>query len=404
MSSPRPIDPLDDDLPPARGPGEPRPPEPRRSGLFYLVGIVVFAATVLGVVGIGRHRNHEARDDAQSRETEVKQGPRVRVATVKQASSIRHLSLQGEARPYFEVTLYAKVAGFLSDLKVDKGDRVKKNQLIAKVTAPELDAQYTAAVADAKNKRVNAKRLNALAPAGVVSAQELELGQANADVADATQSAIATQRGYRVIRAPFDGVISARFADPGTLIQSAANAQSGAVPIVSVSKGDQLRVWVYVDQSSAPFVHAGDSAVVTVPERPGWSRQAKIARTSGQLSPRTRTMLTEVDISNDDHLIVPGSYVQVTLDVRIPPLLEVPAEALVTRNDKPAVAVLDDTGHVHYKPVVVASDDGQVVRLVSGVDANTRVALDLGSSVQDGGPVQVVEAKPPGGASPGPAR
>ena len=106
-------------------------------------------------------------------------------------------------------------------------------------------------------------------------------------------------------------------------------------------------------------------------------------------------MLTEVDISNDDHLIVPGSYVQVTLDVRIPQLLEMPAEALVTRGDKSQVAILDDTGHVHYKPVVVASDDGQVVRLVSGVDPSTRVALDLGSSVQDGSPVQVVEAKPP---------
>ena len=339
-------------------------------------------------------------DDAQTRVAEVAQGPRVRVATVKQAPGVRHLALQGEARPFFEVTLYAKVAGFLSNLKVDKGDRVKKNQLIATVTAPELDAQYNAAVADARNKRVNAKRLTALAPAGVVSAQELELGQATADVADATQSAIATQRGYRVIRAPFDGVISARFADPGTLIQSAANAQSGAVPIVSVSKGDQLRVYVYVDQSSAPFVRAGDAAVITVPERPGWSRQAKVARTSGQLSPRTRTMLTEVDISNDDHVIVPGSYVQVTLDVRVPPLFEIPAEALLTRGDKSQVAVLDGGQHVHYRPVVVADDDGQIVRLVSGLSPGERVALDLGTSVQDGSSVQVVEAaKPP--ATPG---
>ena len=81
-----------------------------------------------------------------------------------------------------------------------------------------------------------------------------------------------------------------------------------------------------------------------------------------------------------------------------------PDQALVTRNDKPAVAILDDSGHVHYRPVVVASDDGQVVRLVSGVDPNSRVALDLGSSVQDGAPVQVVEAKPAGGANPGPPR
>ena len=121
---------------------------------------------------------------------DVRLGPRVRVATVKQAPGVRHLALQGEARPFFEVTLYAKVAGFLSDLKVDKGDRVKKNQLIATVTAPELDSQYVAAVADARNKRVNAKRLSALAPAGVVSAQELELGQATADVADATQATL----------------------------------------------------------------------------------------------------------------------------------------------------------------------------------------------------------------------
>ena len=389
MSSPQPVRAIAEA---ATGPGN---DGPRRSGLVYLIGIAAVAATVVGVVALGKHRNAEARDEARARAAEVALGPRVRVATVKQAPGIRHLALQGEARPFFEVTLYAKVAGFLADLKVDKGDHVKKNQLIATVTAPELDAQFTAAVADARNKRVNAKRLSALAPSGVVSAQELELGQANADVADATQAAIATQRGYRVIRAPFDGVITARFADPGTLIQSAANAQSGAVPIVSVSKGDQLRVYVYVDQSSAPFVKAGDSATVTVPERPGWSRKAKVARTSGALSPKTRTMLTEVDITNDDHVIVPGSYVQVTLDVQVPPLVEIPAEALTTRADKPQVPTVDDQHHIHYKPVVVADDDGQTVRLASGLSPGERVALDLGGAAQDGSPVQVVEAKPP---------
>jgi membrane fusion protein, multidrug efflux system len=401
MSSPRPVASMDDLQPaPIRGNGGPERPR-RGSGLIYLIGIGAVTAAVIGVVGLGKHRNAEARDEAQARVVEVALGPRVRVATVKQAPGIRHLALQGEARPFFEVTLYAKVAGFLADLKVDKGDHVKKNQLIATVTAPELDSQYAASVADARNKRVNAKRLSALAPAGVVSAQELELGQATADVADATQAALATQRGYRVIRAPFDGVISARFADPGTLIQSAANAQSGAVPIVSVSKGDQLRVYVYVDQSSAPFVKTGDTATITVPERPGWSRKAKVARTSGELSPKTRTMLTEVDIGNDDHVVVPGSYVQVTLDVQVPPLLEIPAEALTTRADKQQVPTIDGDHRIHYKPVVVADDDGQTVRLASGLAPGERVALDLGGAAQDGSLVQVVEAKPPAG---GPGR
>ena len=138
---------------------------------------------------------------------------------------------------------------------------------------------------------------------------------------------------------------------------------------MSVAKGDQLRVYVYVDQSSAPSVHAGDAAIVRVPERPGWSRTGTVTRTSGQLSPKTRTMLTEVDIPNADQAIIPGSFVDVTVDVKVPPVLEIPAEALVIRNDKTAVAVVDDTQHIHYQPVVVADDDGQIVHLASGIKA-----------------------------------
>jgi membrane fusion protein, multidrug efflux system len=362
-----------------------------RSILVYLAGAGALCATALGVIGLGAHRKSQAREEGQARQTDLGRGPRVRLASVKRAPGVRHLVLQGEARPFFEVTLYAKVAGFLRDLKVDKGDRVRKNQLIATVTAPELDQQYNAALADARNKRINAKRLTALAPSGVVSAQELELGQASADVADANQGALETQRGYRVIRAPFDGVVTARFADPGTLIQSAANGQSGAVPIVAISKGDQLRVYVYVDQTSAPFVRDGDAVVVRVPERPGWSRTAKVTRTSGELSPKTRTMQTEVDIDNADGAILPGSYVEVTLSVKVPPLLEMPAEALVMRGEKTQVALVDGDRHVHFKPVVVANDDGQVVHLVSGLNDGDRVALNMGADVEDGSPLQIVE-------------
>jgi RND family efflux transporter MFP subunit len=318
----------------------------------------------------------------------------VRVAAAKRSPGVRKLVLQGEARPFAEVTLYAKVAGYLRDLKVDKGDRVKANQVLATVTAPELDSQYLAAVADANNKRVNAKRLTSLQPSGVVSAQELEQGQAASAVADATQAAYATQRGYRVIRAPFDGVVTARFADPGALIQSAANAQSGAVPIVSVAKGDRLRVYVYPDQSSAAFVRDGDAAVIRIKERPGWSREAHVTRTSGALSPRTRTMQTEVDIENADRAILPGSYVDVELSIQVPPLVEIPVEALVVRGDKAQVALIDGGGRVRFRPVVVADDDGQVVRLVRGLDDGARVAVNLGGDAEEGSPVQVVETKP----------
>jgi membrane fusion protein, multidrug efflux system len=366
----------------------------RRSALVYLAGLGALVLVAFGVITLDARRKSQAQADAQVREETVRRGPRVRLVDVKRSSGVRHLVLQGEARPYAEVTLYAKVAGYLRDLRVDKGDRVKANQVLATVIAPELDAQYLAAEADARNKRVNAKRLTALAPSGVVSAQELEQGQAAADVAEATQAALSNQRDYRVIRAPFSGVVTARFADPGTLIQSAANAQSGAVPIVSVAKGDTLRVYVYLDQASASFVRAGDVATIRVPERPGWSRQAKVTRSSGALSPKTRTMQTEVDIENTDGAILPGSYVDVELDVKVPALLEIPAEALVMRGEKTAVAVVDGGNRVHYRPVVVADDDGQLVRLVSGVNQGERVALNLGSDTSDGSPVQVVESTP----------
>jgi len=364
----------------------------RRSALVYLAGLGALVLVAFGVITLDARRKSQAQADAQVREETVRRGPRVRLAEVKRSAGVRHLVLQGEARPYAEVTLYAKVAGYLRDLRVDKGDRVKTNQVLATVIAPELDAQYLAAEADARNKRVNAKRLTALAPSGVVSAQELELGQASADVAEATQAALSNQRDYRVIRAPFSGVVTARFADPGTLIQSAANAQSGAVPIVSIAKGDRLRVYVYLDQASASFVRVGDVATIRVPEKPGWSREAKVTRSSGALSPKTRTMQTEVDIENADGAILPGSYVDVGLDVKVPALLEMPAEALVMRGEKTAVAVVDGENRVHYLPVVVADDDGQLVRLVSGVKEGERVALNLGSDTSDGSPVQIVEA------------
>jgi RND family efflux transporter MFP subunit len=352
------------------------------------------------VWGLGARRASQARAEAGAREQELGRGLRVRVAPVKQGPTVRRLTLQGEARPFAEVTLYAKVSGYLRNLRVDKGDRVRAGQLIATIEAPELDQQYQAAVADAKNKRANAKRYTALGPTGMVSSQELDQAQATADVADATQASLATQRNYRIIRAPFDGIVTARFADPGTLIQSAVNAQSGAVPIVTVSKADRLRVYVYPDQSSAAFVHPGDVAEIRTPERPAFSRKAPVARTAGQLSPRTRTMLTEIDVDDKDGAIVPGSFVQVTLETRRPPSLEIPAEALVMRNEKPHVAVIDAVHRVHYRAVVLDDDDGQAVRVHDGVKEGDLVALDLGNAADEGAAVQVTEPKPAAGSAP----
>jgi RND family efflux transporter MFP subunit len=361
-----------------------------RRGVIYVVGVGALVATVAGVVGLGTHRASQAREEAGARIAEQGRGVRVRLAKTVTSPAVRKLTLQGEARPFTQVTLYAKVSGYLKDVKVDKGDHVKANQILATIEAPELDKQIASATADAKNKRVNAKRFEALAPSNMVSAQEVEAAQAGALVAEANQAALATQGGYRVLRAPFAGVVTARFADPGALIQSATGAQTGALPIVSVANPDRLRIYVYLDQAAAAYVHVGDTAEVKVPERPGFSRKATVTRAAGQLDTKTRTMLTEIDVDNKDDAILPGSFVSVALEYKVTPLVQMPVEGLVVKGDKTLAAVVDEAGRVHYRPVVVADDDGSIVRLVSGLKAGERVALNLGNEVDDGAPVQIV--------------
>jgi len=374
----------------------------RRSIFMYVAGIGALGATLLGVWGLGARRSSRAAEEARGRTEEQARGPRVRVAPATQSPPERELVLQGEARPFLSVTLYAKVSGYLTNMRVDKGDRVKARQVIANIASPELDQQYAAALADARNKRVNAERVNALSPSGVVSKQETDLARANAEVAEATQASVSAQRDYRTIRAPFDGTVTARFADPGALIQAATNAQTGAVPIVTVSKTDRLRIYVYLDQGSAALVRVGDPALLRVPERPGFARKAAITRVTGELAPRTRTMLTEIDVDNADGAILPGSFVRVFIRVKTPPLAEIPVEALVTRQDKAFVPVVDASGHLRYRPVSIADDDGKNVRLLDGVAVGERVALNVGNEVEDGAQVQVV-APPAPAASADPA-
>jgi RND family efflux transporter MFP subunit len=373
-----------------RVPTEAAEPPRGRRGVIYVVGVGALVATIVGVVGLGSHRASQAREEAGARQEEQSRGARVRVAKAAVSPAVRKLTLQGEARAFAQVTLYAKVSGYLKDLKVDKGDHVKAGQVLATIEAPELDKQIASASADAKNKRVNAKRFEALAPSNMVSAQEVEAAQAGALVAEANQAALSTQGGYRVLKAPFAGVITARFADPGALIQSATGAQTGALPIVSVANPDRLRVYVYLDQAAAAYIHVGDAAEVKAPERPGFSRKATVTRASGQLDTKTRTMLTEIDVENKDGAILPGSFVSVSLEYKVPPLVQIPVEGLVIRGDKTLAAVVDEGNKVHYRSVVVADDDGTTVRLVSGLKAGERVALNVGGGVDDGAPVQVV--------------
>ncbi|HVH10629.1 MAG TPA: efflux RND transporter periplasmic adaptor subunit [Gemmatimonadales bacterium] len=361
---------------------------------LFVGGVAAMVVSVVAVGALVARKAGLVRAEGRARAAAVAAGPRVRVARVVAAAGSQRLTLLGEARPYASVTLYAKVSGYLRQIPVDKGDAVAAGQVLAVIESPELDQQFEAARADARNKRVNAERFRALATENASSAQEAERYETDATVAEANVKGLETLKSYELIRAPFAGRVIARYADPGALVQNATTAQTGALPILTLSETGRLRVYAYVDQQDAPLVGAGTPAEITVPDRPEIHIASRVARVSGQLDTRTRTLLAEVDLENRQGLILPGSYVTVALAAKGRGYPELPVGALILRGDTTLVAVLDSANRVAFRRVTVARDDGRSAQIAAGVGPGERVAVNLGESVAEGAHVQPVEEGP----------
>jgi len=358
-----------------------------------VVGLLVVVGSGLLLNRLLRAQKNRVVSEVQTRSESAKAGPRVKVASVATAPPERTVTLIGEARPFRSVILYAKVSGYLKDIRVDKGDAVQAGQVVAVIESPETDHQYQAALADSKNKRLNAERARTLVKKEMIAQQDADQAETDAQVAEAQVAALATLKAYEVLRAPFSGTVTARYADPGALLQNATNAQTSALPLVTISQTDRLRVYVYPDQRDAIFIRAGDRAEISMTERPESSLQARVTRMSGELDPRTRTLLTEIDFDNRKGRILPGSFVQVSLRVRTPAYLAVPSDALVMRGSKPFVAVVTPENKINFRVVDIANDDGQQVRIASGLKKGERIALNVGESVAEGQEIQPVSGQ-----------
>jgi membrane fusion protein, multidrug efflux system len=204
------------------------------------------------------------------------------------------------------------------------------------------------------------------------------------------------QKDYEKIRAPFAGTIAIRFVDPGALVQNATTAQTSALPVVTLSNTDRLRIYVYADQKTAGSIRVGDRVEVTDPTRRDVKVSATVTRTSGELDPKTRTLLAEIEVDNKDKNIIAGSFVQVNVNIEMPPGVEVPTQALIMRGDKSFVAVIDGESKVNLREVKIDESDGKNVRLRSGVKEGERVALSVSNDVEEGAivrPVPVNEEK-----------
>lgn len=351
---------------------------------------LIAAAIVAGYVVHGRYAEIAAARDTLDQT--AARGPVVQVVNVSTSPAVRNIQLLGDARAFSSATLFSKVSGYLKSIAVDKGDKVKAGDKIAEISSAETDALYDAAMADLDNKRRMAARDKDLLTRGNVAVQAAQTSDTNLRMAEQAVRNLATMKNYENIIAPFDGVVTARFADPGALVQSAATAQSSALPIVTLSDNSKLRITAYVEQRDVPYVHVGDEVDVTDAADRNRSVATKIARTAGALDPKTRTLLIETDVDNSQNFLVPGSFVYVTLHLKVPTSPQIPVGALITRGNDNFVAAVDDGGMVSFRKVRIGESDGANVNVVDGVKTGDKVAVNVPDEVSDGTHIQPVLA------------
>ena len=355
----------------------------RSAGLILGGGILVITAA-LGLLLLIGSRNTSIAKETNDRTEAFKKGPVVRAVPVTHSSPQRELVLIGEARPFQNTVLYAKTGGYLDKIFVDKGDKVRQGQLLATIISPEIDQDYEAAVADLENKRRILDRDQKLLQKDYISTEDKEQTETSVKVAEARVKSLQQQQQYKNITAPFDGTVTARFADAGALVQNATSSQTSALPVVTVSQLDKIRIYVYIEQKDAAYVRYGYPVVITLPERPSFSIRAKVLRLTGELDPRTRMMLAEIDLPNTENAIIPGSYVQVHIQGPAVTRLQVPSDALVLRKNKFFVAMLRPDNTLHFQEIQLGENTGETATVLSGLQDSDRVALHIGEDLTEG--------------------
>jgi RND family efflux transporter MFP subunit len=396
--------------------GQPKPRRiwPRVLTLGGVAALLLAAALVVGTVP--RLRQEEAVNVQAA--AVANSPPRVTVATAQPSPADNERMLPGNALPLLEAALFPRATGYIKTRLVDIGDRVQAGQLLAVISAPDIDDQLNQAKANLAQAQAQLKLNEANANLaqitldrslkinregrGAVSQQEVdqqraalemtkasvETAQASIQTNEATVQRFTDLQGFEKVTAPFPGVVTARNIDPGDLV----TADNTARELFHVMRTDILRVFVNVPQVFATGIKVGQQ--VTVYQRDDPSRQfaGKVTRTADALDPNTRTLLTEVQVPNPDNFLRPGMYLQAKFIFnRVNPSLRIPAAAIVVRSGPRKVAVLDAQHAVHYRDVQLGRDFGDEIEVLTGLNAGDTVVVHPGDEIPEG---TVVDAVP----------
>jgi RND family efflux transporter MFP subunit len=377
----------------AAAPARPR----QRSGFLWIAAIVVIALVILAFFLI-RKKPANAGDVAGIVRN-------VAVATVGRQDLNNEVTIPGEFRPYVEAELDAKVSGYLTNISVDFGDKVKTGQRLAMIEVPELQDELNAAIAaeqraeaDYTNAHLIYDRLgdvNRQHP-NLVAEQDIDTALAKDSTAYAAVAAAKadvgryqTLYGYTQITAPFDGVITRRYVDPGALIQSGTS--SGGAPLLRVSDNYRLRLDFPVSVDDVRDIHLGDSVDVRVTSLGGKTFTGTITRFTDRVNEETRTMITELEVTNSNLEIVPGMYAVVVLKIeKVTNVLTIPVEAVAT-GSKDTVFTVNQNNEIEEHEVTLGLETPDFYQVTSGLKDGDRVMIGNHSQVHVG---EKVEPKP----------
>jgi len=387
---------------------------------MVLAGVAFFS----GYLPLRKRQNLIASEAHQ----QEKSLPRVEVIEVGRTSAKSELELPGNIEAITEAPILGRADGYVERRMVDIGDRVRAGQALAEIDAPEMDEQIRQAQANLQQARaavdqaqanyqrgrtdedlarVTAERWAALEHKGVVSRQENDRYQAeyrslsaatraleqavtvqrsNVAAAEANLARLDKVQSYRLVKAPFDGVITQRNVDVGALVNA------GNTLLFRIAQTATLRTYVNVPQANASAVHVGQPARLTVSNLPGRQFAGTVARTANALDPSSRTLLVEIHVPNPDGALLPGLYARVDLiSAQADAPLRIPSDALIVRGEGTAVAVVREDHTVHLQKIEVGRDYGDRLEVISGLRVGELIIPNPSDVVSEGVRVQPVQ-------------
>jgi RND family efflux transporter MFP subunit len=397
------------------------------AAMALAVTVLIIIAFFAGYIPLQSRRSVIAAEAQQVQQS----APKVNVIRVERSTRASGIILPGNIQPVTEAPILARADGYVLRRLADIGDRVKAGQTLAEIDAPELTDQVSQARAseqqaeaaleqatanvqqgktDMELARVTAQRSANLVARGAVARQDddqyqaqyqaklsvlqslekaVEVQRANINAARSNLARLEKLQDYRVVVAPFDGIITQRNVDTGALVNA------GNTMLFRIAQIATLRTYVNVPQSYANSIRPGQPATLTVSNLPGRQFSGTVARSANALDPASRTLLIEVHVPNPDYALLPGMYAEVELTgARAEPPLLIPGDAMVVRDNGAEAAVVGPGDVLHLQKIQIGRDYGDHVEVLAGLRQGDLIVANPAEVARDGLKVEVV--LPPG--------